>query len=62
MSKINRGLFRDFEGEVATFVRNHGPVDVDVKFVYGSGGTRPTKIVYDVFQNGKTVLSDIFSN
>jgi len=62
LSKINRGLFRDFEGEVANFVRTNGPVDVDVKFIYGASSTRPTKIVYRVFQQGEAVLSDIFSN
>ncbi|WP_442966345.1 RHS repeat-associated core domain-containing protein [Pseudomonas sp. p50(2008)] len=62
LSRINRGLFRDFEGEVASFVRSNGPVDVDIKFIYGASSTRPTKVVYNVFQQGKTVLSDIFSN
>jgi hypothetical protein len=59
---INRGLFRDFEKDVATFVRKNGAVDVDVKFVYGKSLTRPDEIVYEVSQMGKRVLFDIFPN
>ncbi|WP_279608818.1 DNA/RNA non-specific endonuclease [Burkholderia anthina] len=50
---INRGLFRDFEGRVAAYVNRAGSADVDIQFVYGNGGTRPTQIIYDVFQYGK---------
>ncbi|OAI60567.1 YD repeat (two copies), partial [Ralstonia solanacearum] len=59
---INRGLFRDFEGQVAAYVKRAGPVDVDIQFVYGNGGTRPTQIIYDVFQSGQKILGSIFSN
>ena len=62
LSRTNRGLFRDFEGEIANYVKTNGPVDVDIRFVYGSSNTRPSKILYDVYQNGHTVLSDMFNN
>ncbi|WP_024657570.1 RHS repeat-associated core domain-containing protein [Pseudomonas syringae USA007] len=59
---INRGLFRDFEKDVAEYVLKKGPVNVDIKFVYGKSPTRPDQILYDVSQNGKRVLFDIFDN
>ncbi|WP_318192318.1 DNA/RNA non-specific endonuclease [Pseudomonas fluorescens] len=59
---INRGLFRDFEKDVANFVRTKGPVDVDIKFVYNTSLTRPDEIVYEVSQMGKRVLFNIFPN
>ncbi len=60
---INRGLFRDFERDVANFVeKTKGAVDVDIKFIYGKSLTRPEEIVYEVSQNGKRVLFDIFEN
>ncbi|KVZ35560.1 RHS repeat-associated core domain-containing protein [Burkholderia ubonensis] len=59
---INRGLFRDFEGRIAALVKQSGPVDVDIRFVYGNGGTRPTQIVYDVLQNGQKIMGSIFNN
>ncbi|KVD51221.1 hypothetical protein WS61_03075 [Burkholderia sp. ABCPW 11] len=59
---INRGLFRDFEGRVAAYVKRAGSADVDIQFVYGNGGTRPTQIIYDVFQNGQKIMGSIFNN
>ncbi|QCY13047.1 RHS repeat-associated core domain-containing protein [Pseudomonas sp. MPC6] len=59
---INGGLFRDFEKDVANFVRTKGPVDVDIKFVYNTSLTRPDEIVYEVSQMGKRVLFNIFPN
>lgn len=59
---INRGSFAKFEGRVAEFVRDNGSVDVDVTFKYAKGGTRPIKVIYDVFQNGQKLLSKSFLN
>ncbi|WP_229655332.1 DNA/RNA non-specific endonuclease [Pseudomonas syringae] len=59
---INRGLFRDFEKDVAEYVLKKGPVNVDIKVVYGKSPTRPDQILYDVSQNGKRVLFNIFDN
>jgi len=60
---MNRGEFRLFEKEVANKVRNLGTADVDIKFIYGNGGTRPTDIIYKVLDtNGNQVLKGIFGN
>ncbi len=59
---INRGAFRDFEGQVAAYVRRVGSADVDIQFIYGNGGTRPTQISYDVLQGGQKIISAIFNN
>ena len=32
------------------------------RFIYGNGGTRPTRIHYDVYQNGTKILGEIFNN
>ncbi|CAH0647678.1 putative deoxyribonuclease RhsA [Pseudomonas sp. Nvir] len=62
LSKVNRGLFRDFEKQIAKDVFDNGPVDVELVFKYGAGGTRPTKVIYNVFRNGDLVDGKIFSN
>lgn len=59
---INRGQYRLFEARVRDYIQNNGTVKIEWKFIYGKGGTRPTKIHYDIFQNGKKVLGDIFNN
>ena len=62
LSKVNRGLFRDFQKQIAKDVFDNGPVDVELIFKYGAGGTRPTKVFYNVFRNGDLVDGKIFSN
>jgi len=59
---INRGQFRAFEAQVANLVNKRGAVDVELNFVYGNGGTRPTSITYDVYRKGEKVLEGIFGN
>jgi len=59
---INRGQFRAFESQVANVVQKKGAVDVEVNFIYGNGGTRPTSITYDVFHQGEKILEGIFGN
>ena len=43
---VNRGEFAQFEGRVVDFVGLHGQADIQIKFQYKNGGTRPTKITY----------------
>ncbi|WP_261850215.1 RHS repeat-associated core domain-containing protein, partial [Pectobacterium araliae] len=59
---INRGEYRTFENEVRKYINKKGTVDIDWSFVYNNGGTRPTEIIYNVSQNGKTVLYSVFGN
>ena len=59
---INRGEYRVFESKVKKYIEDNGAVDIEWKFDYGNGGTRPTDIVYNVFQNGKLVLTREFGN
>ena len=60
---INRGAFAQFEQSVAQAANRLRAVDVDIKFIYGNLGTRPTNIVYDVFDtSGNKILSQIFGN
>nr|WP_253906998.1 DNA/RNA non-specific endonuclease [Brenneria sp. hezel4-2-4] len=59
---INRGEYRVFENEVRKYINKNGTVDIDWSFVYKNGGTRPTDIIYNVSQNGKTVLYSVFGN
>ncbi|WDY57004.1 RHS repeat-associated core domain-containing protein [Pseudomonas sp. PSKL.D1] len=61
-SKVNRGLFRDFERQIAKDVFEKGPVNVELIFQYGVGGTRPTKISYNVFRDGGLVDGKVFRN
>ncbi|MGE7989475.1 RHS repeat-associated core domain-containing protein [Pseudomonas sp. NPDC089554] len=62
LSKVNRGLFKDFEKQIAKDVFDNGPVDVELIFKYGAGGTRPTKVLYSVFRNGDLIDGKIFNN
>ena len=60
---INRGAYRVFEGRVADAVRKHGAVDVNIHWIYGNGGTRPTDIIYEVSHvNGTLILSHMLGN
>lgn len=62
LPNINRGQYRSFEDSVRKFVNKNGSVDIEWTFKYGNGGTRPTAIQYDVYQNGNLVLDQIFRN
>ncbi|RML30627.1 Rhs protein [Pseudomonas savastanoi pv. glycinea] len=62
LSKVNRGLFRDFERAIANEVKDNGPVDLEIVFQYANGGTRPTKIYYDLYRNGKLIDGTEFNN
>lgn len=62
LSKVNRGLFGNFEKQIAKDVIDNGPADVELVFKYGAGGTRPIKVLYNVFRNGDLVDGKIFSN
>ncbi|WP_236478648.1 RHS repeat domain-containing protein, partial [Pseudomonas syringae] len=62
LSKVNRGLFRDFERAIANEVKDNGPVDLEIVFQYANGGTRPTKIYYDLYRNGKLIDGAEFNN
>ncbi len=62
---LNRGAFRDFEMEIADYVKSTGRnVDFEQAYHYGSGGTRPTSITYAVYDNGVPILGGarIFEN
>lgn len=59
---INRGEYRMFENEVRKYINKNGAVDIDWTFIYANAGRRPTEIVYNVTQNGKTVLYSTFGN
>ena len=62
LSGINRGEYRVFEKSVRDFITRSGTADLKWTFKYGNGGTRPTEIIYEVFQNDQKVLSGIFGN
>lgn len=60
---INRGDYRIFEKEIRAYIQTTGrSVELEWRFIYGNGGTRSTQIIYDVFDNGNKILSDIFAN
>lgn len=44
------------------YINKNGAVDIEWTFKYGNGGTRPTEIIYDVFQGGQKILGGIFGN
>jgi hypothetical protein len=44
------------------YVKRVGSADVDIQFIYGNGGTRPTQISYDVLQGGQKITSALFNN
>ncbi|WP_329607449.1 DNA/RNA non-specific endonuclease [Pseudomonas syringae] len=62
LSKVNRGLFRNYEKIIAKDVRDKGPVSIDIEFQYGNGGTRPTDIIYNYYRNGELIDGRIFTN
>ncbi|HGN0023763.1 TPA: RHS repeat-associated core domain-containing protein [Proteus mirabilis] len=63
LASINRGDYRIFEKDIRAYIQKTGKsVDLEWQFIYGNGGTRPTQIIYDVFDDGKKVLSEIFEN
>ena len=62
LPKINRGLFREFEKQIADYVRTSGPVELDIIFKYSNSGTRPDKIIYNVIQNGANIIKGRFGN
>jgi RHS repeat-associated protein len=56
--RINRGIFRMFEGEVAELVEKHGFAQVTLEFFYKGKSARPYKIVYTAnFTKTKTTFS-----
>nr|WP_240155499.1 RHS repeat-associated core domain-containing protein [Pantoea multigeneris] len=62
LASINRGDYRMFEKSVRDYIGQKGAVDIEWTFKYANGGTRPTGIKYEVFQNGKKVLGRVFNN
>ena len=62
LSKVNRGLFRDFEKQIARNVFDNGPDDVELLFKYGNGGARPTKVISNVFRKGELLDGQVFNN
>lgn len=49
---------------IADYVQSSGQsVDISQTFNYASGGTRPTSVVYEVFDTGgNKIMSQVFSN
>lgn len=63
LASINRGDYRIFEKDIRAYIQKmEKSVDLEWQFIYGNGGTRPTQIIYDVFDDEKKVLSEIFEN
>ncbi len=62
-SHINRGIFAQFEGRIASRILATGrSVSIVLKFDYANGGTRPTGIIYEaLFQDG-IYMSQYFNN
>jgi len=62
-SKINRGDYRLFEKQIKEEVLMTGKTaDLEWRFQYNNGGTRPTGVVYDVYMDGNLKHSKVFSN
>ena len=59
---VNRGEFAQFEGRVVDFVDLHGQADIQIKFQYKNGGTRPTKITYTATAPDKSKIKKTFKN
>ena len=59
---VNRGEFAQFEGRVVDFVDLHGQADIQIKFQYKNGGTRPTKITYTATAPDKSRIKKTFKN
>ncbi|MCQ3018217.1 DUF6531 domain-containing protein [Pseudomonas tremae] len=62
LSKVNRGLFRNYEKIIAKDVRDNGPVNIDIAFKYANGGTRPTDIIYNYYREGVLIDGRVFTN
>ncbi|KPZ11451.1 Rhs family protein [Pseudomonas syringae pv. viburni] len=62
LSKVNRGLFRNYEKIIAKDVRDNGPVNIDIAFKYANGGTRPTDIIYNYYRKGVLIDGRVFTN
>jgi RHS repeat-associated protein len=61
--KINRGPFREFEKKIHDHIKKERrSVTFEQKFIYGNGGTRPTKIIYKVYDKGKLIFNEPFDN
>jgi len=59
----NRGEFNQFEQQIVDRVKSTGrPVDIEQVYNYGNGGTRPTHIEYNVYDNGVKIMGKIFQN
>ena len=59
---VNRGEFAQFEGRVVDFVDLHGQADIQIKFQYKNGGTRPTKITYTATAPDKSRIKKTLKN
>jgi uncharacterized protein RhaS with RHS repeats len=61
---VNRGQFRDFEGTVADHVSTTGEnATFKQTYEYANGGTRPTRVNYEVFDAaGNPLFSKPFDN
>ena len=59
---VNRGEFAQFEGRVVDFIDLHGQADIQIKFQYKNGGTRPTKITYTATAPDKSRIKKTFKN
>ena len=62
LPSINRGEFRMFEKDVRDYIAKNGSVDIEWNFKYANGGTRPTGVVYNVFQSGSKIMGRSFVN
>ncbi|WP_183085359.1 RHS repeat-associated core domain-containing protein, partial [Trinickia fusca] len=60
-ASVNRGEFRDFEGDIAEAVKSGSNVIVRVVPQYDEGSTRPHSVLYQARVDGQTE-SRIFSN
>lgn len=60
--RINRGEYAQFEGRVANLVSESGSVSINISFEYDDGGTRPSKINYDVTSIDGKRLTQSFKN
>jgi len=47
---------------IANIINKDGKALLKWKFEYANGGTRPTGVVYEVFQRGQRVLRGKFNN
>ena len=63
LMKKNRGEYRTFEKEIMERLKNgSGKLDLKWDFSYSGSSKRPDQIIYDVYENGKKVLTRTFDN